>query len=103
MERCQEHVYVTGEVTRSKKLNGEVERTRRCNQCSTLFKTYEMTEDCLAHKKADVQNADRELRTELAFYKRVFENMRVVFQVLEMIKDDLRMEREIEVMNDDEV
>ncbi|MBA7570691.1 hypothetical protein ES708_12444 [subsurface metagenome] len=101
MERCQEHLVADGQIDRSTKKDGEVVRKRTCSKCHFFIMTIEKTEDKIAHERAVVQNSDRELRSELAFYKRAFENVRKAFQALESIKEDINEEWEIGSENSD--
>jgi len=91
-----------GEIDRSLKENGEVTRKRRCPKCYCLIMTVEKTADKRAHERAEVQNIDRELRAELSFYKRAYENTRRVFNALEIVKEDVREDWEDRSEENDE-
>lgn len=92
MERCSEHVVADGEVDRSKKMDGVVERTRRCKECGRLFKTYEMTGDQIDRQNAEHNMEIRDLKRELDFYKELAGLMNQVYDLEEEVKNSLRME-----------
>ncbi len=94
MERCQEHVITDGQVERSMKMNGLVERTRRCWECGGLFKTFEMTDDNLARKQSAHDERMKDLKRELDHYKGIFGNVKAIIEDVETLKNDVLMEYE---------
>ena len=99
MERCSEHKVVDGQVERSMKKGAVVERTRRCGQCGSLFKTREITEDLEAHWKRERDVVIQDLKRELEFYGQVFTDTKEIFEAVKMLNDDLR--RDFEFGNED--
>jgi len=73
MEECQDHVVADGEVMRSKKMDGVVERTRRCGSCGSLFKTFELTEDQQRRIYGEHDMEIRDLKRELDYYRDIVE------------------------------
>lgn len=94
VERCQEHVVADGQVERSKKMDGVVERTRRCGTCGSLFRTFELTDDQMAKQEGEHAGKVRALRRELGFYQRIVEQVKEIYRSEELLRDDLRAEYE---------
>ncbi len=91
---CQEHVVADGQVERSKKMDGVVERTRRCDLCGSLFKTFEMTEDQVGRQNGEHDLEIRDLRKELNYFKEIFGNVKAIVEAMETLKNDVLMEYE---------
>lgn len=89
MERCQEHMVVDGQVERSKKMNGVVERTRRCGQCGSLFKTFEITDDKLAFGQAAHDKKVMDVKRELGFYKDIVEKVKRIYEAERLVRMDI--------------
>ena len=90
MERCPEHMVADGGVERSVKEVGNVVRTRRCDKCGSLFKTFEMTEDNVGFQLAGQEERVMKLKRELEFYGRVFTDTKAIFEAVKTLNDDLR-------------
>ncbi|MBA7609571.1 hypothetical protein ES703_16762 [subsurface metagenome] len=97
MEKCSEHTIANGGIERSIKADGVVERTRRCNECKCLFKTFETTEDKIAHQRAKASNEERILRKRLANCMRMIRDINIIFKGIDGVKDEVE-----EWMNEDE-
>ncbi len=87
--RCSEHMVTKGVVDRSKKVNGIVERTRRCGECGTLFKTFEMTDDKLAYKQAQHDTRVKGLKCDLKYYSNLVEAVQSWFEMELQIRGEM--------------
>jgi len=91
MAKCKEHLVADGEIIRSKKTDGVVERKRKCDKCSALFKTYEYTGDQWKKQGEEFDNKVRELEARLAFYIRIHDTLVQVTEVQQRLEDEVRM------------
>ncbi|MBA7546940.1 hypothetical protein ES705_39341 [subsurface metagenome] len=89
--KCEEHLVADGEIIRSKKTDGVVERKRKCDKCGALFKTYEYTGDQCKKQGEEFDNKVRELKEELVFYSRIHEMLRQVTEIQQGLEDEVRM------------
>lgn len=94
MEICQEHMVADGEIERSIKKDGLVERTRRCSKCAALFKTFEMTDDNLARQQGKHDLVMNEMRRELNYLNGVFETIRTIDEMVGEVKEEVRRQYE---------
>lgn len=91
-ERCQEHMVADGEIVRSIKKNGLVERTRRCGECKSLFRTFEMTDDKVASERAEQDSLVMGLRRELEYYKGLARRVGQLHELERELAEELRGE-----------
>lgn len=94
MERCQEHVIADGEVERSRKMNGVVERIRICKKCGSRFKTFELADDQLAKEQAEYDKQVMELKREVEYCRGIFKTIRTMDEMVETLKEEVRREYE---------
>lgn len=94
VELCPEHVVADGDIERSKKMNGVVERTRRCSECFSLFKTFELTDDQIARQNGEHDEDIRDLKRELKYYQEVVENIKAWYEEERTLKIALKSEYE---------
>lgn len=90
VERCLEHMVADGQIERSIKKGGMVERTRRCGECGSLFKTTEITDEMMADIEREHNAMVNELGRELKFYGKVFTDTKAIFEAVRTLSDDLR-------------
>ncbi len=91
MGKCEEHLVADGEIKRSKKTDGVVERKRKCDKCGALFKTYEYTGDQRRKQGEKFDDIVREMKARLAFYSRVYDMLGQVTEVQQRLEDEVRM------------
>lgn len=103
MERCPEHLIVDGEVDRSRKMNGVVERTRRCEKCGSLFKTFELTQDQIDRQNRDHDIEIKDLKRELDFYREGIDLVKRVWEGEDYLKEYLRYEYRFRINKGEDV
>ena len=88
MENCEKHLVADGQVDRSHKENGKVNRVRICSKCGCLFRTIEMTDDLISMEDMRRAIVMEKWRKEMNYYKDIVSRIRQIKDAVWSLRDE---------------